>query len=41
MKVHIGNLGLDKALRTESKMSEELMGTKKLEVLKKAKNTIV
>ena len=41
MEAHLGNLGLDEALKGESKMSESLTSDQKQEILKKAKNAII
>ena len=41
MEAHLGNLGLDEALKGESKMSIELTLERKTEILKKEKNTII
>ena len=38
---HLGNLGLDEALRRESKMSSSLNEKEKAEILKKARNAII
>lgn len=41
MKAHLGNMGLDEALKGEEKMSESLDKSKREDILKKARNTIV
>jgi len=41
MEAHLRNLGLDEALKGESKMSESLTSDRKQEILKKAKNSII
>ena len=41
MMAHLGNLGLDEALKGESKMPTSLSEKEKSEILKKARNTIV
>ena len=41
MMAHLGNLGLDEALKGETKMSPSLEAIEKAEILKKARNTII
>ena len=41
MIAHLGNLGLDEALKGESKMSSSLSEKERGDILKRARNTIV
>ena len=41
MVAHLGNLGLDEALKGESNMSSSLSDKQKADILKKARNAIV
>ena len=41
MVAHMGNLGLNEALKGETNMSSSLVDKQKADILKKARNTIV